>query len=104
MIKHILENINNSIPENIKIDFKKRIATFPVNFIQFSNQLREMSQNNFDIKNTLFKNNEEALYFSGDILAKTFLNFWMKGGDIEAHFIDNAQKTSYHAGFECLWI
>ena len=50
----------------------------------------------------LFKNNEDALHFSGDILAKTFYNFWIKGGDLEEHFIDIAKETSHYANFEYL--
>jgi hypothetical protein len=103
MTKTILENINNSIPENIKLDLTKRIVTRSTNFINFSNELKQMANNNFDIRNYLFKNDEIALYFAGDILAKTLYNFWIKGGKIEEHFIENAQITSYHAGFECLW-
>jgi hypothetical protein len=103
MAKEILYSINNSIPDNIKNDFKRRFATCPVNFIQFSNNLKQIAYNNYDIRTELFKNNDDALYFAGDILAKTFYNFWIKGGDLEAHFIDSAQQTSYHAGFKCLW-
>ena len=99
----ILENINESIPENIKIDLGRRVATYPTSFIQFSNKLKQIVYNNSEIKKKLFKNNEDALYFSGDILAKTFYNFWIKGGDLEHHFINSAKETSYHAGFECLW-
>lgn len=100
MIKTILENINNSIPENIKLDFRKRIVTRSTNFIQFSNELRQMAYNNFDIKNTLFKNNEDVLHFSGDILAKTLYSFWINEGDIESHFTNSLHETFYHAGFE----
>jgi hypothetical protein len=104
MTMSILENINNSIPENVKISLKKKIATFPASFIEFSNNLKNLANDNYDIRSVLFKNNEDALYFAGDILAKTFYSFWTKGGDLEAHFMDNAQQTSYHAGFECLWV
>jgi hypothetical protein len=102
-MKEILDNINNSVPDNIKNDIKRRFATWSVNFIQFSNHLKQVAHNNYDIRNILFKNNEEALYFAGDILAKTLYNFWIKGGDLESHFVDNAKQTSYHAEFECLW-
>jgi hypothetical protein len=102
-MKDLLLNIDNSIPENVKIDFKRRIATCSIHFVQFSNQLKQMVYNSYDMKNILFKNNDEALHFSGDILAKTFYNFWIKGGDLEHHFINSAKETSYHAGFECLW-
>ena len=101
-MKEILYSINSSIPDNIKIDLKKRFATWSVNFIQFSNHLKQLAQNNYDIRSVLFKNNEDALHFSGDILAKTFYNFWIKGGDLEEHFIDIAKETSHYANFEYL--
>lgn len=85
------------------MDFKRRFATWPVSFIQFSNHLKQVANNNFDIRSELFKNNDDALYFAGDILAKTFYNFWIKGGELEDHFIDSAKQTSYYAGFEYLW-
>lgn len=103
MTMSILENINNSIPENVKIGLKKKITTFSTSFIEFSNNLKNLAHNNYDIRSVLFKNNEDALHFAGDILAKTLYNFWTRGGDLESHFIENAQQTSYHAGFECLW-
>lgn len=102
-MRPILENIENSIPENIKINLKKKITTFPVSFLEFSNNLKNLAHHNYDIRSILFKNNDEALYFAGDILAKTLYGFWIKGGDIEEHFIDSAQQASYYAGFECLW-
>jgi len=100
MIKTILENINNSIPENVKLDLTKRIVTRSTNFVNFSNELKQMTYNNFDIRNTLFKNNEDILHFSGDILAKTLYSFWIKDGDIENHFADSLNETFYHAGFK----
>jgi len=103
MIKSILEIIDSSIPENIKADLKKRIVTRSTNFIQFSNELKQMSHNNYDIRSILFKNNDEALHHCGDILAKTLLLFWTKGGELENHFIDVANETSFYAEFECLW-
>ena len=51
----------------------------------------------------LFKNNEDALHFSGDILAKAFYNFWIKGGELEEHFIASAKETSDYANFEYFW-
>jgi hypothetical protein len=101
-MKEILYSINTSIPENIKIDLKKRFATWSINFVQFSNYLKQLAQNNYDIRSVLFKNNEDALYFSGDILAKAFYNFWIKGGDLEEHFIDSAKEISYYANFDYL--
>ena len=102
-MKEILENIEKSIPEKLKVDMKKRIATAPPFLMELSSQLKNYSINNYDIRNSLFKNNENALYFSGDILAKTLYSFWIKGGDIEQHFIENAQRISYSSQFECLW-
>jgi len=102
-MENILKNIESSIPENLKIDLKKRISTASPILLQMSSQLKQMATNNYDIRSILFKNDEDAIYFSGDILAKTLYNFWIKGGQIEDHFIENAQSTSYYSNFKCLW-
>lgn len=102
-MQQILENIEKSIPENLKADLKKRIATATPILLQLSNQLKQMASNNYDVRSVLFKNSEDAIYFSGDILAKTLYDFWIKGGKIEDHFIESAQSTSYYSGFTCLW-
>lgn len=102
-MQQILQNIENSITENLKTDLKKRIATSTPILLQLSSQLKHMATNNYDIRSILFKNDEDAIYFSGDILAKTLYNFWIKGGQIEDHFIENAQSTSYYSNFKCLW-
>lgn len=102
-MKDILENIEKSIPEKLKIDLKKRIATAPPLLAEFSNQLKQMAVNNYDVRYKLFKNNNDAIHFSGDILASTLYDFWMQGGEIEYHFVENAQRTSYSSQFECIW-
>jgi hypothetical protein len=102
-MKQILEKIQSAIPENVRLDLTKRIATSPQSVVEISKNLKQMAENNYEIRSILFKNNESAIYFSGDILAKTLYNFWIKGGNIEEHFIENAQMTSYSSGFECIW-
>ena len=102
-MKEILNNIEKSVPENLKTDLKKRIVTSPQLLTEFSNQLKELSSNNYDIRYKLFNNSPDAVYFSGDILAKSLYDFWIKGGELEHHFIENAQRASYSYQFECLW-
>ena len=103
-MKEVLQKIESAIPEKIKLDLRKKLVTGSQIAFEMSKHLKEMTENNYEIRNILFKNNQDAIHFSGDILAKTLCSFWTKGGDLEAHFIDNAQQTSYHARFECLWI
>jgi hypothetical protein len=102
-MKDILEKIQSAIPDNIRIDLTKSIATSAPKIVEISKNLKQMAESNYEIRSVLFKNNESAIYFSGDILAKTLHNFWIRGGEIEHHFVENAQITSYSAGFECLW-
>jgi len=99
----ILNKIENSIPENLKLDLKRRLNTSAPLILQLSTNLREMTNNNYEIRNILFSNNNDALYFSGDILATTLYNFWIKGGNIQDHFVERAQAASYTYGFKCLW-
>jgi ubiquinone biosynthesis protein COQ9 len=102
-MEQILENIEKSIPENLKADLKKRIATATPILLQLSNQLKQMAINNYDVRSVLFKNSEDAIYFSGDILAKTLHDYWIKRDPIKEIFIENAQATAFYAGFECVW-
>jgi hypothetical protein len=102
-MKEILERIETSIPENVKNTFRKKICTSAINVPEVSKHLKNMVESNYEIRNVLFKNNDDAIYFSGDILSKTFCEFWIKGGKIEDIFIEKAQSTSYSAQFECLW-
>jgi hypothetical protein len=100
-MENILKNIESSIPENLKIDLKKRISTASPILLQMSSQLKQMASNNYDIRNILFNNDEDAIYFSGDILSKAFYNFWTTGGEIQDHFFENLQIASYIYGFKC---
>jgi hypothetical protein len=102
-MKEVLQKIEGSIPEKVKLDLRKRPITGSQIFFEMSKHLKEMVENNYEIRNILFKSNEDAIYFSGDILAKALSSFWIKGGEIEEHFVESAQMTSFYARFECLW-
>ena len=102
-MNEILEKIENSIPENVRFNLKRRLVTQSSLIIELASQLKQMSENNYDIISILFKNNDDALYFSGDILAKTLHDFWTKNGSIYDFFMENAKATSYVNGFKCLW-
>jgi hypothetical protein len=102
-MKEVLQKIESSIPEKVKLDLRKKLVTGSQIIFEMSKHLKEMAENNYEIRNSLFKNNQDALYFSGDILAKALSSFWIKGGEIEEHFVESAQMTSFHARFECLW-
>jgi hypothetical protein len=103
MVKETLLKIEGSIPENSKQAFKKRLILDHVAFIELSNNLKSMVENYRDLKETLFKNSEDAIHFSGDILAKTLHDYWLKGEDIEDIFIENAQAASFYGRFKCIW-
>jgi hypothetical protein len=102
-MKEVLQKIESAIPEKIKLDLRKKLVTGSQITFEMSKHLKEMAENNYEIRNILFKNNQDALYFSGDILAKALSSFWIKGGEVEDHFIESAQMTSFYARFECLW-
>ena len=102
-MKEILQKIESSIPENLQLDLKRRIVTRAQSFSELSKQFKNITENNYEIRSALFKNNNDAIYFSGDILTKTFYDFWTKGGEIQDHFVENAQIASYVSNFECLW-
>jgi len=99
----ILNKINDSIDESVKIDFKRRICTSCTFMYNFSRDLKNLVDSNLDIKSILFKDSEDAIYFSGDILSKTLYHYWITGGSIYEHFIENARSASYSYNFKCLW-
>jgi len=103
MIDEVLNKIESSIPENVKFNLKRRYATAAPSIIELSNQLKQMSENNYEIRSILFKNNDDALYFSGDILAKTLYDFWIKGGSVYESFIENAKIISFINRLKPLW-
>jgi hypothetical protein len=102
-MEEILFKIENSISPETKNKLKKHLIINMDTSMDFSNNLKSMVQNYSDLKEILFKNNESAIHFSGDILAKTLRDYWIKGGNIMEIFIENAQATSFYANFECVW-
>jgi hypothetical protein len=98
-----LYKIENSIPIELKHRLKNKLIIDVHSFIELSNNLKQMVQNYQELKEILFKNNEHAIHFSGDILAKTLHDFWIKKGNIEEIFIENAQAASFYGNFECVW-
>lgn len=102
-MNEILNKIESSILIQAKQNFKKRLTLDIQTFIEFSNNLKSMVENHHEIKDILFKNNKVAIHFSGDILAKTLHDYWIKGGKIENIFIENAQLASFYGNFECVW-
>lgn len=102
-MKEVLMNVESAVPSQVRESLRKRLNTGGPAFLEFSNNLKQLVENHQELKEILFKNNEAALHFSGDILAKTFHDYWIKGGDIDNVFIENAQAASYYGQFECLW-
>ena len=102
-MENILLTIEKSIPDALKNNLSKRYIISISSFLDLSSKLKNMVQSYNEIKEILFLNNDEALYYSGDILAKTLHDYWIRGGNIQQIFIINAQATSFYAGFKCIW-
>ena len=102
-MEDILKNIENSIPTELKLNAGRCLNAGRFNFVDFSNKLRQMTNDHAELKAQLFSNNERALHYSGDILAKTFHDYWTKGGSIKEIFIENAQAAAFYAGFDSIW-
>ena len=102
-MENILLNIEKSIPAEIKFNLSKKYNLPLSSFLDLSNKLKSMVESYSELKEVLFSNHDDALYYSGDILAKTFYDYWIKRGCIKQTFIENAQAASFHAGFECVW-
>jgi hypothetical protein len=99
----VLYNIERSLPIDLKQNFKKQLTISCSSFIDLSIKLKNMVESYGELKEILFSNSDDAIYFSGDILAKTLHDYWIKGGCIKEIFIENAQATAFYAGFECVW-
>jgi hypothetical protein len=99
----VLYNIERSLPIDLKQNFKKQLTISCSSFIDLSSKLKNMVENYSELKETLFSNHNDAIHYSGDILAKTLHDYWIKGGCIKEIFIENAQATAFYAGFECVW-
>lgn len=102
-MEDMLFNIEKSIPVEIRFNLSKSLNMPISSFFELSNKLKSMVENYSELKETLFSNHNDALHYSGDILAKTLHDYWIKGGCIKEIFIENAQATAFYAGFECVW-
>ena len=99
-MQDILNAIENSIPPEMRLNLSKRFNLSLPSFLDLSSKLKNMVENHAELKRELFSNHDDALYYSGDILAKTLHDYWVKGGCIKQIFIENAQATSFYAGFK----
>jgi hypothetical protein len=102
-MENILSNIEKSIPAELRSNLSKSLNMPMSSFLDLSNKLKSMVENYSELKEVLFSNHNDALHYSGDILAKTLHDYWIKGGCIKQIFIENAQATAFYAGFECVW-
>jgi hypothetical protein len=73
------------------------------NITEFSNQLKQLVNNNSEIKEVLFKNNENAIHYSGDILSNTMFDYWATGRCIEEVFVERAKHTYEYANVQYEW-
>ncbi len=102
-MENILLTIEKSIPAELKNNLSKSYIVSMSSFLDLSNKLKNMVQSYNEIKEILFLNNNEALHYSGDILAKTLHEYWIKRGSIKQIFISNAQAASFYGEFKCIW-
>jgi hypothetical protein len=102
-MKEALLNIERRIPVEIKNNFLRRMTGARYNITEFSNQLKQLVNNNSEIKEVLFKNNENAIHYSGDILSNTMFDYWATGRCIEEVFVERAKHTYEYANVEYEW-
>ena len=102
-MKEVLLNIERRIPVEIKNNFLRRMGAMRYNVIEFSNQLKQLVNNNPEIKEILFKNNEDAIHYSGDILSNTLFDSWATGRCIEEVFVERAKHTYEYANIQYEW-
>jgi hypothetical protein len=102
-MKEALLNIERRIPVEIKNNFLRRMTGARYNITEFSNQLKQLVNNNSEIKEVLFKNNENAIHYSGDILSNTMFDYWATGRCIEEVFVERAKHTYEYANVQYEW-
>jgi hypothetical protein len=102
-MNEVLMKVESAVPSQVRESLRKRLNTGGPAFLELSNNLKQLVEHHQELKEILFKNNDQAIHFSGDILAKTVHDYWIKGGNINEIFIENAQAASLYGGFECLW-
>ena len=97
MIVDTLLKIEESIPEGLKAVLKKKLNRSHPIFADFSSELRKLVLTNEDVKNALFKDAENAIPYSGEILAATFHDFWIKNINkdfLEDCFLENMRAQT----------
>lgn len=102
-MREVLLNIEKAIPIEVKNNFLRSMGAARYNITEFSNQLKQLVNRTPEIKETLFKNNENAIHYSGDILASTLFDSWATSRDIEEMFVERAKQTYYYSDIEYEW-
>ena len=90
--RQILLKIEESIPNQIKSNFKRTYSINPFDFNNFSKNLTQLTNSNSDIRQHLFNNEQNLLDISGDILANTLQRYWKVGDDIYNIYLQNAKQ------------
>ena len=90
-----LFEIEKRIPDNLRLDLRRRVCTATAAIVEIGSQLKKMVISNSQIREVLFNNNEDLIYFSGDILSRTFYEFYSKDGDLEEIFKENLDKVKF---------
>jgi hypothetical protein len=90
-----LYSIEGKLSDPLRQDLRRRINTAGPVLFKLAGDLKRFVDNNLQIKENLFQNNQEVLYYSGDILAKTFYDYYLTGEGIDNIFIENVERTKY---------
>ena len=94
-ISGALLEIEKIIPDNLRYDLRRRVCTAAAAIFKIGSQFKKSVINNSKIREVLFNNNEDLIYFSGDVLSRTFYEFYSTGGDLEEIFKENLGKVKF---------
>jgi hypothetical protein len=96
----ILRKIEGMFDEKTKSSISKKLNRSDPLFLQISKQMHDMVITSDYLKQNLFKNRLESLYYAGDVLVQALHESWITGEDLEETFLLNMEKASFVYGFD----
>ena len=102
-MKELLNKIEAGVPNEVKSGLSKRTASGWFQLSDLSKSLSQLVNRNVEIREILFKNNNNCLPYSGDILSVSLFEHWVTRGDIEEIFKKHAENTYSYAGVDFSW-
>jgi hypothetical protein len=103
MIEDVLLRIEGGVPAEAREALSKKTASGWYQLYNLSKSLRELANTNPEIREILFKNNENSLHYAGDILSASLFEYWVAGGSLGEIFIKHAKNTYDYAGVDFNW-